>query len=94
MTFLISHFYEGGTQAQYDAVVGTVPPEGGLPPGQICHAAGPAEGGYLIVATWDSKASFDTFLTGTLLPALGGIEGGFGGPPQEHSCEVARLVTA
>ena len=40
MTYLITHFYEGGTRDQYDAVVGVVHPPGGLPAGQVYHAAG------------------------------------------------------
>jgi hypothetical protein len=40
-------------------------PAGGLPPGQTYHAAGPTEGGWLIAAVWDSKDSFDRFLSET-----------------------------
>ena len=41
MAFLITHFYEGGTAGQYEAVVDAVHPPGGLPAGQVYHAAGP-----------------------------------------------------
>jgi len=94
MAYVITHFYEGGTKEQYDAVVAVAHPEGGLPAGQTYHAAGPTEGGWLIVAVWDSKASFDKFLGETLLPALQKTSGGFAGPPQERSAEVANLLTA
>jgi hypothetical protein len=94
MAYLITHFYEGGTRDQYDAVLVAAHPGGGLPAGQTYHAAGPTEGGWLIVAVWDSKASFDKFLGETLLPALQKTSGGFAGPPQERSAEVANLLTA
>lgn len=94
MAYLITHFYPGGTEAQYRATVSAVHPAGGLPTGQSYHAAGPTEGGFLIAAVWDSKATFERFLEQTLLPALPKISGGFAGPPQERTCEIANLVTA
>jgi hypothetical protein len=94
MAFLITHFYEGGTAEQYEAVVDAVHPPGGLPAGQVYHAAGPTDGGWLVVAVWDSKGAFDRFLSDTLMPALQKVKGGFAGPPQERSMEVANLLTA
>ena len=94
MAYLITHFYEGGTVEQYETVVAAVHPPGGLPAGQTYHAAGPAEGGWLIAAVWDSEAAFDTFAAQTLMPALHDLEGGFAGPPQQRACEVAKLITA
>ena len=94
MAFLITHFYEGGTAEQYEAVVDAVHPPGGLPAGQVYHAAGPTDGGWLVVAAWDSKGSFDRFLSDTLMPALQKVKGGFAGPPQERNMEVANLLTA
>ena len=94
MAFLITHFYEGGTESQYKVVLDAAPPGGALPPGQLYHAAGPTDGGWLIAAVWDSRDSFDTFLHDTLLPALSQTEGGFAGPPQERTAEVTNLVDA
>jgi hypothetical protein len=94
MAFLITHFYEGGTAEQYEAVLGAAHPGGKLPAGQTYHAAGPTDGGWLIVAVWDSREVFETFLHDTLLPALQSGSGGFAGPPQERTAEVANLVTA
>jgi hypothetical protein len=94
MAYLITHFYEGGTKEQYEAVLAAAHPASGLPPGQTYHAAGPTEGGWLVVAVWDTKASFEKFVGVTLLPALKNTSGGFAGPPQERSAEVANLVTA
>ena len=94
MSYLITHFYEGGTEEQYQAVVDAVHPAGGLPPGQTYHAAGPTEDGWLIAAVWDSKDAFDRFSSETLMPALSNVSGGFSGPPQRRNAEVANLVTA
>jgi hypothetical protein len=93
MSFLTTHFYEGGTAEQYEATLAGVHPDGGgLPAGQLYHAAGPTEGGWLIAAVWESKESFDTFLSDVLMPKLPEITGGFAGPPQERTAEIANLV--
>jgi hypothetical protein len=94
MAFLITHFYEGGTAEQYEAVVDAVHPPGGLPAGQVYHAAGPTDGGWLVVAVWDSQKSFDQFVSESLMPALEKVKGGFAGPPQQRTTEVANLLTA
>ena len=92
MAFLITHFYEGGTEAQYHAVLGAAHPDGALPAGQTYHAAGPTDGGWLIAAVWENREAFDAFLHGSLLPALQNLDGGFAGPPQERTAEIANLV--
>ncbi len=94
MAYLITHFYQGGTKDQYDATVKAVHPEGGLPAGQVYHAAGACDGGWLVVAVWDSKESCDRFVSDTLMPTLPTLEGGLVGPPQERTAEVHNLVTA
>ena len=70
MPYMMSHFFEGGTEAQYRAVVDVAHPGGSLPAGQTYHAAGPTEGGWLVVAVWHSKEASDTFVSETLMPAL------------------------
>ena len=94
MAYLITHFYEGGTKSQYDAVVAAVHPPGGLPAGQVYHAAGPTDGGWLIAAVWDNQASFDNFVEKDLMPALQSLDGGFAGPPQQRACDVDTLITS
>ncbi|NNE11808.1 MAG: hypothetical protein HKN41_06115 [Ilumatobacter sp.] len=93
MSYLITHFYEGGTKEQYEAVLAAVHPADGLPPGQTHHVAGATDGGYLVVAVWDSKESNDRFIQETLMPTLPNVQGGFEGPPQERTAEVDNLVT-
>lgn len=94
MAYLITHFFEGGTAEQYEVVIGAAHPAGGLPAGQLYHAAGPTEGGWLVVAVWDSKETFDRFLSETLLPTLSQVSGGFAGPPLERAAETVNIMTA
>jgi len=90
MPYLLTHFWPGGTEDQYRAMLTAVHPEDGLPEGQTFHAAGPTDGGFLIAVVWDSKESSDRFVQGTLLAALP-VEGGFDGRPEERGAEVANL---
>lgn len=92
MAYLLTHFWPGATEAQYRAMLAAVHPPDGLPDGQIHHAAGPTEGGFLISALWDSKESSDRFVSEVLLASLP-VEGGFDGQPEERGAEVANLET-
>ena len=96
MAFAITHFWPGGTQAQYDAVIAAVHPNGGadLPKGQLFHAGGPCEGGYLIMAVHDSRASWETFRDETLMPRTAGLAGGFTTPPVETDVDLNTLWIA
>lgn len=89
MAYGVVHTFAGGTQDQYAASIAAVHPAGGLPEGQIFHAAGPSADGWTIVAIHDSKESWEAFRYGTLVPHMQqGIDGGFSGPPQETAFEV------
>ena len=89
MAYLIVNEFEGGTREQYDAAVSVVPPPDGLPPGQTHHYAGPGPTGWVVVAVWDSKQSWETFREDTLLPGLSGLgDSGFPGPPKMIEFEV------
>ncbi len=93
MTYLITHFFEGGTQEQYDAVVAKAhPSDGSLPPGQLHHFAGPTDGGFLVVAVWENKAQNDEFGEQVLLPAITSTEDALP-PPQERAAEVTNQVS-
>ena len=92
MAYGIVHFFEGGTQAQYEASVAAVHPAGGLPAGQIFHAAGPSAGGWTIMAVHESRSSWEKFRDDTLVPKLSaGVAGGFTAPPQETEIELFSL---
>lgn len=89
MSYAIVNEFEGGTRAQYDATVKVVHPPEGLPPGQTHHYAGPSPTGWVVVAVWDSKETWDKFRDEVLLPGLGSLgDSGFGGPPKETEFEV------
>ena len=65
------------------------PAKDALPEGQIFHAAGPSEGGWLIVAIHDSRDSWEHFRETILMPRLReGVKDGFKTPPQERTFDV------
>jgi hypothetical protein len=41
VAYLLNHFWPGGTEDQYQAMIKAVHPPNGLPEGQTYHAAGP-----------------------------------------------------
>jgi hypothetical protein len=93
MSYLQVHFWPGGTEDQYRAMVKVLHPEVGLPEGQRSHTSGPTEGGYLISVVWDSKEHSETFMHDTLLPALP-VDGGFAGAPEERAAQVTHDLSA
>ena len=90
MAYGVTHFFANGTKGQYEASIGAVhPSRDKLPKGQLFHAAGPAPGGWLIVAIHESKASWEEFRDKMLVPKLtAGVPGGFTVPPVETTFEV------
>jgi hypothetical protein len=92
MTYLLTHFWPGGTEEQYRTMLAVVHPADGLPDGQIFHAAGSTEGGYLIAALWDSKESSDRFVSEVLLASMP-VEGGYESQPDERAAEVSNYQT-
>ena len=90
MPYGIVHHFAGGTQEQYEATLAAVHPGDGLPEGQLSHIAGPSAEGWAIVATHDSKESWERFRDDVLMPRLqAGIDGGFDGPPAEIAFDIA-----
>ncbi len=89
MAYLQVHFWPGGTEEQYQAMIKVLHPEVGLPEGQRSHVSGPTEGGYLIVVVWESKEQSEAFMKNTLVPALP-VDGGFVGVPDERTAQVAH----
>jgi hypothetical protein len=94
MAYVIVNDFDGGTREQYDATVNVVhPPDGGLPAGQTQHYAGPSVTGWVVVAVWDSKETWEKFRDETLLPGLQGVaDTGLPGPPKstEFEAEINR----
>jgi hypothetical protein len=92
MAYFITHFWPGATEEQYREEIAAVHPQGGLPKGQIYHAAGNTDGGILIVAVWDSKESCDQFVADVLMPNVDKA-GGLEGKPEERAAESFNIVT-
>ena len=93
MAYAIIHHFPGGTKEQYEAALPAVhPSREKLPKGQFFHAAGPSDGGWTVVAVWDSKEGWEQFRDDILMPKMKqGIEGAFTAPPQETVFEVDNL---
>jgi len=92
MAYAIVHHFPGGTKKQYEKSLEVLHPGDGLPAGQLFHAAGPAPGGWTIMAVHDSKESWEQFRDHILMPRIKqGIEGGLVGPPQETAFELHKL---
>jgi len=94
MAFGIVHHFPGGTKENYEASLAAVHPSGGgLPDGQIFHAAGPVPGGWTIIAVHESKESWEQFRDGILLPRLQqGVEGGFPTPPEATEIDLYKVM--
>ena len=94
MAYGIIHHFPGGTQENYEASLAAVhPSDGRLPDGQIFHVAGPAPGGWTIMAVQESKESWERFRDGILVPRMQqGIEGGFPTPPEETVIDVYKVM--
>jgi hypothetical protein len=96
MAYGVLHQFAGGTKEQYKASIAAVhPADGGLPDGQVFHAAGPSADGWMIVAIHDSQESWERFRDGVLMPRMQqGIDGGFTAQPQETTFRVENQMMA
>jgi hypothetical protein len=96
MAYGVVHQFQGGTKEQYEASIAAVHPAGGgLPDGQLYHAAGPSADGWTIIAIHDSQESWERFRDTILMPRMQqGIDGGFAGPPQQTEFRVANELRA
>jgi hypothetical protein len=96
MAYGVVHKFAGGTKEQYEASIAAVHPHGGgLPEGQLFHAAGPSADGWVIIAVHDSREGWERFRDGILIPRMTqGIAGGFAAPPEETGFEIYNEVTA
>lgn len=64
----------GVTQEQYDQVFKQVSPHRELPAGMLSHHAGPTEGGFCVIETWESQEDLQRFFAefgGEALAAAG-----------------------
>jgi heme-degrading monooxygenase HmoA len=61
---------DGVTQSQYEQVLHAVMSEGEQVKGFLSHAAGPREGGFCVVETWESQEALQRFIDQKLGRAL------------------------
>jgi len=96
MAYGVVHHFADGSKEQYQASLAAVhPSDGGLPDGQIFHAAGPSADGWTIIAVHDSQESWEQFRDDVLMPKMTeGIEGGFTSPPEETTFAVYNHVVS
>jgi hypothetical protein len=96
MAYGVVHHFKGANQVQDEASIAAVHPAGGgLPDGQVFHAAGASEDGWTIMAIHESRASWENFRDSILMPRLQqGIEGGFTSPPEAREFEIVNEVRA
>jgi heme-degrading monooxygenase HmoA len=96
MAFAIVHRFDGGTKEQYEKALATVhPADGSLPEGQTHHFAGATDDGWIIVAVFDSEASWERFRDQSLLPGMAQMgDEGFAGPPHQTGFEVHNMQVA
>lgn len=89
MAYMIVNDFEGGTKEQYEAVANVVHPPNGLPAGQTHRYAGPSATGWVVIAGWESKESWEKFRDETLMPGMQEVgASGFAGPPKTTEFEV------
>ena len=62
MAYLLTHFWPGGTEAEYRATVAAATDAAGGTLPESFHAAGPTDGGFLIAAVYESKEASDRFV--------------------------------
>jgi selenophosphate synthase len=89
MAYLLTHFWPGGTEEQYRATVAAATNAAGGQLPEKFHAAGPADGGILIAAVYESKEACERFVQETLMPLMP-LAGGLVGPPEQRGAEIVN----
>jgi hypothetical protein len=84
MSYLLTHFWPGGTEEQYQAILAAATEAAGGSIPETCHAACVTDGGVLVVATYESHEVAENFIQETLLPLMP-IEGGLVSPPEQRA---------
>lgn len=89
MAYLLTHFWPGGTEEQYRTTLSAVTEAAGGRRPETFHAAGPTDGGFLIVAAYESKQASDRFVSEVIMPLMP-LDGGLIGPPQARGAEIVN----
>jgi hypothetical protein len=75
--------FPGMTAEIYDGINQEIGFPGDVPDGLISHVAGPSDGGFRIVDTWESRDKFDTFVQEKIGPAMQKVPGAADVPPPD-----------
>jgi hypothetical protein len=78
---------EGGTQAQYDAVMAELQLES-MPEGGIAHISAPMDGGWRVLDVWQTREHFERFYAERLQRAIQNA----GVPPAEPKFQELHNV--
>jgi hypothetical protein len=78
----------GGNAVQDDAVMKALDLTNNPPSGSHIRMAGPMDGGWRVIALWDSRAQFDAFMQDRLRPAL---EGAGLQPPKVSFWDIEKV---
>ena len=69
----------------------SIPPTAAFPKGQTYHAAGATDDGWVVVALWDSRESWESFRDETLMPGFQALgDAGLPAPPQSTEFEIHK----
>jgi hypothetical protein len=82
----------GVTQEQFDAAHDHVNPERCAPPGLLFHSSGPIDGGWGIIDFWESRADFDAFVNGRIVPGMTAAGVQPEGPPDIKEFPVHEVI--
>ena len=69
MAILMRAEVRGLTKELYESLMGQFEPKIKAAPGFVTHVAGPIPGGWVVTEIWESPEQFNTWLTGTVMPA-------------------------
>jgi hypothetical protein len=88
MPVLVVAELPGGTSEQDDAVMEAMGLPNNPPSGSRFRLAGPMDGGWRVVALWESRGQFETFMQDRLRPAL---QGAGGQPPNVTFWDIEKI---
>lgn len=95
MAYVVVHRFEGATIEHYERAQAVLhPADGSLPPGQLVHVGGLADGALVVVAVFDSEDSWRAFRDETLARGLAGLEDGPPAAPVETTFEAHKFQMA
>jgi hypothetical protein len=94
MSVVVSAVAPGVTADMYEGLSSRTMPGDQLPEGCQLHIAGPVDGGWRVIAVWESREAFDRFREEKLFPAMRDLAGEEARPAAEPEVNpVHKLIT-